>query len=141
MLSTSEELQHFDRSRGRDKWAVEISWKTFPSLGRRPLRLCRVPSTEQHVCVSLHTQVRTRLQNGSLKLRVTHSRVMTLLLDRHLYSLCISKILEKNKNILCVLRSQKLLHILLNPAVYPIKTKMNLEDQCSNWQKATIVFI
>lgn len=93
------------------------------------------------MCVFTHAGAHALTKWFSETQRVTHSRVMTLLLDRHLYSLCISKILEKNKNILCVLRSQKLLHILLNPAVYPIKTKMNLEDQCSNWQKATIVFI
>lgn len=30
-----------DWSKGKDKWVVQISWKTFPSLGRRPPGVCR----------------------------------------------------------------------------------------------------
>lgn len=60
-----------------------------------------------------------------------HSRV-TLQSDdmftRHLYSLCISeKILEKNG--MCLLTKEP--EASSYPAVYPIKTKMNLEDKWS----------
>lgn len=58
------------------------------------------------MCVFTHTGAHALTKWFSETQRVTHSRVMTLLLDRHLYSLCISKILEKNKNILCVLTKE-----------------------------------
>lgn len=42
--------------------------------------------------------------------------------------------LEKNKNILCLLTMEPEApsYHTLNPAVYPIKTKMNLEGKCSD---------
>lgn len=64
---------------------------------------------------------------------------MTHLLDRRLYSLCISEkkileMLQKKKNILRLLNKEPEApsYPPLNPAVYPIKTKINLEDKCSD---------